>query len=108
MTLTLRLISLSVAMLATPAMADSDSHAQHHVAGQPPASGEAPGAEASAGAPCKMMGLQAPSVGGTQPMGGMPTHGSPDKGMMSGGMSSEMKKCMADHTAARADHAHGN
>jgi hypothetical protein len=55
-----------------------------------------------------MMGLQAPSVGGTQPMGGMPMHGSPDKGMMSGGMSSEMKKCMADHTAARADHAHGN
>lgn len=109
MTSKLKIMCLSVAMLAPPAFAQTDPHAGHHPASQATAPTAPPDVKPSAQSHCAMMAAQPHTAGGAQPMGGMPMQASPDKDMMSGGMSADMmKKCMADHAAAPADHPHGN
>jgi hypothetical protein len=102
---TLRIMCLSVAMLAAPAMAQTDPHAGHHLADPAKA---AAAAEPSAQPGCAMMGTPAAAAGGSQPQGGMPTKGASGQGMMSGGMSDMMKNCMAEHAPPAAEHSHGN
>jgi hypothetical protein len=108
MTAMLRIMCLSVAMLAAPAMAQADPHAGHHPADPAKAPAAPAAAEPSAQPGCAMMGTQAPAAGGSQPQGGMPTKGASGQGMMSGGMSDMMKNCMAEHASPAAEHSHGN
>jgi len=104
MSYAIKVMCLSVVLVAAPLSAQTDPHASHHPDDKTTTSTTTDTVKPN----CPMMGSQAPAAN-AQHQGAPAVQSAQGGGMMVGAMSLDMMKaCMSKPAASSADHQHGN